>query len=320
VLNLTFLEGPPRVNIQFTDVLWDAWLDVTNSQVRTIQVGDDREVTANLRKHLRKSISAAFTRAPQTAEEVAEFAETERRLRYPSSDFGRSFIGRQECYAMDQMVATSNTVAEIVVGMSGRLSASYIHLLGGDYGRWWRMNPKSGDAAANSNLDRLLALQGAVRAKFSEISGFEFYADGKPTISSADVAQLDAALAGVDIVLQCNVEPYSWDVAGGGKATLTNGTIYISSNVVVGESGIESAEIDGLLDEDWEWRVFGDEDGVDIGYLRWESAGVSVTLTNNLTSAAVEGCVTPALKTVWKFKNLRDPGMDPDLNSYEETP
>lgn len=307
-LHLAFHDGPPRVDVQLTDVLFDVWLEGTNSQVRTIAAGDAGEVSPSLRKHLRKAISAAFTREPATTNEVAAFAAAEQNLRYPRSDFGRGFVGRQTCYALDQMVATSNAVAEIAVGSGAILTATYVHGLGGDYARWWRLNPRSGDAAANSNFDRLLSLQGAVRSKFAEISGFQFYADGKPTISSADVAQLDAALSGGEIVLRCVAEPYGWD-DGGQHVTLTNGTIYISANVTVGADGIDGAEINGLWDADWVQRVYGDEDGVDIGFLRWESAGVDVTLTNGFTSAAVEGCVTPALKTVWKFKNLRDPNL-----------
>jgi len=175
--------------------------------------------------------------------------------------------------------------------------------------RAFRMSPEpttaeSRVALMNSRVAILLGLDREVKSRFASLAGQRVttIASASANLTPSESAELRAELERQHPPMHLTVSAFGHDRGDSRIDFVASGTVVISSGEVVG------IWIEGVYDDDYGVSV------VDGAYrfgnwgIVFDGAGAGMTATN-CPPVRVDGHQSQVLKTLWRYKNLRDPNL-----------
>ncbi len=317
------------------------WLELGDSATQTLGVSDATNLVAHLHRYMHKEGTATWTHALQE-ETGAIVARMNAEAPSPTTNiWARGFVAQQTRPSLDFMIWTSGEGAEryayTLDSMAwGDLVPTYQY----QTGRAWRMNPATAPAATlqagnNNRLAMLRDIDTEVKAKFRALSGISI--DDIATraqITAAEEAQLIANLNAKTIKATFELQPlnfrravrenynpdytpesfredYGWNSVTNGEWWVYNSPWFIAS------LGMPSTDLSDMTARPISVKILSDDAGllkpngdILIAEAFWSLGEVEAdTITNGVGAVSVDGHQDQMIRTLWRFKNLRDPDL-----------
>lgn len=243
-----------------------------------------------------KSASAAYTE-PNVAAMRTNITE---QLTFNDAVFwSGGWIARRDLPTLDFMLSVTNSVG----GLSDKSPLDWDEVSGAatnGAARFFRLNPDSPSASSRVNLNNgriaaALSLDREVKSRFTTIAG----------VPVESVASVYAAFApGEEAELWDKLDALSTDCNLGIYPSSASGHMIVYGSVIIANGEATAVSVTGGTDispKDGEWQVGTWSIG-----MRGAAWG---TPSTNATPARVDGHQSQTIKTLWRFKNLRDPNL-----------
>lgn len=252
--------------------------------------------TIYMEAELSKSASAAYTEANAAAMRT-NIAE---QLTFNDATFwSGGWIARRDLPTLDFMLSVTNSVG----GLSDKTPLDWDEVSGAatnGAARFFRLNPDSPSASSRVNLNNgriaaAMALDREVKSRFTTIAG----------VPVESVASVYAAFApGEEAALWDILDALSTDCNLGIYPSSASGHMIVYGSVTIVNGEATAVSVTGGTDispKDGEWQVGTWSIG-----MRGTGWG---TPSTNATPARVDGHQSQTIKTLWRWKNLRDPNL-----------
>ena len=342
-LNLSVSDNPIGVRVQLTNcnVFWNEssgnpeWIPVGDSYALVCGIEAATNFVATLYRTVVKSAAARWTHA-----RIDDENEILKRFgAFPSTNsWTRGYVSSQTRPTLEVMLSTKGTGA---AGFANNLDAmdwdELYRLHRSTSSREFRMNPDCAAASTRtaSDYNRLMMLRSIdsdVKDKFATLAGYAAprVAEVGTLIAAGEETQIIDSLDRKKITMSFNVmpfnfvekvrqyidwgseEPYEDYVREYGWNSVTNqeyDAIWIDATFSVSDGSIGNFAPYEIWGGDF--YEYPDEDGSFLlAEAFWSFGEVEAdAVTNRYDAVAVDGHQNQAIKTLWKFKNLRDPNL-----------
>ena len=327
VNGFTVSGDPPGISLDLYYFDISSYPDDLNCRLNPFLVpfGGATNATIALSRGVDKEVHATWTysNADMTPEIKSRFAA------YPDANtWSNNYVAAQTRPTLDFMFsATGITAGDYLYFSTNRTEIPAVawdhipaHTSNFTTNRYWRMNPVCAEESTRSDSDvnrhnMLIDLNNSVAAKFKNHTTFDVNnVEGRATITQNEETRICGELDNKTVAIHPVIAPwFNWtdgrsDLWGFGakmeaRFDLVDGVV---TNFVPLNVHLEGS-IEDYVDITYS---YADENGdIAIGSFHWQAEEVTVGETNNYQSVVVDGHQDQMIKTLWRFKNLRDPNL-----------